>query len=180
MPSPVTASFVHDVEEAYLAKILSDLGVGSTVYPEPDWLWVLKAGRTAGLPIMEVEEDKQPAVWMVYLGGGSTRGEIGSRYGGLASEFWDLFSFIRLTPERMGVSSDDPESFEEYATAAADILSRRLRLLFLTYDPSVTCDLIGHQTNGQNIIRWAYTVKRQSKLEMDFYSTLRLEQFVES
>lgn len=180
MPAPITSSFVHDVTESYLDKVIEDMGLGSTLYPEPDWLWVRYTGRTGGRPLMQTTDELIPAVWMEYLGGGMTGHEIaGENRRGIASEFWDVFAFMRFTPELMGLDSDDVDAFTAYADAAADILGRRLRLLLLTHHPSITCSILGHTTNLQQITRWAYTCKHQTELMLDYWVTLRLEQFVE-
>ena len=50
----MAASFIHGIEEALLAKIETDLGVGSTVYPTPGYLQLRFVGRAAGrhIPIL--------------------------------------------------------------------------------------------------------------------------------
>jgi hypothetical protein len=125
MPTPVASSFIKDLQQALIDKVLSDLGVDSTTYPIQRYQQIVFAGRSGGRPALPRVEDQLPAFWVEYLGGGSERTEVGHgrRVPSCAVEVFNCYTVINLTPEIMGCERDD-QTFYEAGEAAVDQLMR--------------------------------------------------------
>lgn len=179
----MAASFIHGIEEALIAKIETDLGVGSTVYPTPGYLQLRFVGRAAGRPIPILPEQELPAVWIEYLAGQASRSEVGYQFSTSAIESFNILGRMRITPEILGLTltadtTEEVQLFAREAESAIGILLRRLMNTLLTFDPSVYDEILGYKTNGQRLGGWSYNGATKGALMIDYTLILRYESLV--
>lgn len=174
----MAVTFIHDIEEALIAEIESKMGPGSTTYPTPEYLHVQFVGRAGGRPVPVLAEDQLPAIWIEYLGGGPRRGEIGHQWSTSGVEAFNVLGIVRTTPDIIGAPDNDEAEFARQAEAAIGTFVRRLMLVLLDYNPSVTDGILGYKTNDQRLLGWAYNGITRGPFAIDYSVIIRYESLV--
>jgi len=176
--APVSSSFISDIVDSLLSDLDTALGVGSSVYPDEEYLWIKTLHRAGGMAQLSPNERDCPALWIEYLAGGDKVMGLGRPHHIMQEDF-NLYAMLIMNPDSVGMTGRDPEDFKQIAEASTDTLMRRIASVVDSWSDAVYDPLLGGSTNGGKITTWAFVLTAQNELLIEGRVMMHLEVQVE-
>jgi len=174
----LTSSFASDIISSFYTKFTTDLGTGSTLYPNNAYLQVRTIERAGGFAHLKVGEDRTPAIWMEYIAGGDDGFEVGRRHGTMFETF-NVYMYAVWEPDTLEMSTRNLSDFRRYAEIATDTLMRRIIVAVDGWSAGVTDTLVGGITNGAKATVWSFVLSAIGDYKVEGRGMLRIEVAVE-
>ena len=174
----LTTSFIPDIVDSLFAKLTTDIGTGTLVYPGNTYLHVKTIARAGGYAALNVAEVDAPALWIEYIAGGDDVGQIGRAHGTMFEGF-NLYLYAVFTPEILEMPDRNLANFRKYCEVAMDALMRRTMKSISDWGGGVSDVVLGSITNGAHSTVWAYVLSALGDYKVEGRVLLRVEVNVE-
>lgn len=176
--APITSSFTADIVDSLFSDFTTKLGTGSLVYPTPTYMLLTTIQRAGGMAQLPPNETSCPALWLEYLAGGDKQAGIGRTHYVMQEDF-NLYAMMILTPDSIGLTGRDPDTFRQNAGASLDTLMRRIIKAIDEWGGTITDSLLGGTTNGAHVTTWASVLTARNELLLEGRVMMHLEVQVE-